>query len=221
MKAFEIVQLVGISIALIVGVIVFLVVFFRGMSWLDHWIKNRNDSGLNRSGGKGRKRPRRSVSSDWDSFVRDPKSVRTEVRKLSPSKMPPSIPKHLPTKTATTELRSDLTANVQTLASGTPPGSEAVAVDESATKGLRTATEVFADGPELVSKSVNRIATVFLVSGETMERVAFCSRDRVKKICERLGFEGVVFENDEGQIWVVRESNIKLVTWKTSQASMS
>lgn len=220
MEAFEIVQLVGASIALVVGVIVFLVVFFRGMSWLDHWIKNRNDAGLNRPGGKRRKRPTRSISSDWDSFVREPKSVRTDVQNLSPSKLPKSIPKHLPTEKASTELGNDLTAHVHALATGAPPA-EPVTVDESFAAGLRTATDVSADGSESVTKSANRIATVHLVSGETMERVAFCSRDRVKKICERLGFEGVVFENDEGQIWVVRESNIKLVTWKTSQVSVS
>ena len=34
MEAFEIVRLVGASIALVVAAIVFLVVFFRGISWL-------------------------------------------------------------------------------------------------------------------------------------------------------------------------------------------
>ena len=132
MEAFEIVQLVGASIALVVGVIVFLVVFFRGMSWLDHWIKNRNDAGLKRPGGKRRKRPKRSVSSDWDSFVGEPKSITTEMRKLSPSKFPDSIPKHLSTEKASAELRNDPAAHVQALDSSAPP-SESIAVDKLVT----------------------------------------------------------------------------------------
>jgi len=58
------------------------------------------------------------------------------------------------------------------------------------------------------------MATVQLISGETIERVSFCSKEKAIKICEGLGFTGIVLENDDGQISVVRESNIKLVTWE-------
>ena len=41
MDAFEIVRLVGASVAIVVGAIVFLVLFFRCMAWTDSWIKHR------------------------------------------------------------------------------------------------------------------------------------------------------------------------------------
>jgi hypothetical protein len=46
MDAFEIVRLVGASVAIVVGAIVFLVLFFRCMAWTDSWIKHR--TGWNR-----------------------------------------------------------------------------------------------------------------------------------------------------------------------------
>ncbi len=220
MDAFEIVRLVGAFVALVVGAIVFLVVFFKGMSWLDRWIKIRSDAGLNRPEGKRRKKPRRPSSSDWDSFVREPKSVRTEVRKLSPSKMQASQSKTLPSDEVTGKLDNNLTAPLQTLASSAPP-IEPVAMVNAGAADSHMEVDLSSEGSESVTNSVNRIATVHLLSGETMDRVAFCARDRVKKICDRLGFEGVVFENDEGQIWVVRESNIKMVTWKTNQPALT
>ena len=61
-----------------------------------------------------------------------------------------------------------------------------------------------------------RIATVQLISGESIENVSFCARDKARLICEGLGFEGIVLENDDGRICVVRESNIKMVTWNRS-----
>ncbi len=220
MEAFEIVRLVGASIALVVGAIVFLVVFFRSMSWLDHWIKNRNDAGPSRPAGKRRKRPRRFIASDWDSLVREPKFVTTEMQKLSPNNMSGSQPKTLPFDKVTTKLHHDLKAPAQTLASGALP-SASVAVDNFGAADRHIEADATPECSDSVTKSANRIATIHLVSGETMERVAFCSRDRVRKICDRIGFEGVVFENDEGQIWVVRESNIQMVTWKTSQAALT
>lgn len=41
MDAFDIVRLVSVYVALILGAIVFLVLFFRGMAWIDSWIKQR------------------------------------------------------------------------------------------------------------------------------------------------------------------------------------
>jgi len=49
----------------------------------------------------------------------------------------------------------------------------------------------------------HRIAMVQLISGETIERVSFCSKEKELKICEELGFSGIVLENDDGQIRVV------------------
>jgi len=39
MDAFDIVRLVSVYVALILGAIVFLVLFFRGKAWIDSWIK--------------------------------------------------------------------------------------------------------------------------------------------------------------------------------------
>ena len=44
---------------------------------------------------------------------------------------------------------------------------------------------------------------IALILGATIERVAFCSKDKAHKIRDGLGFEDVV-----------RADNIKMVTWK-------
>lgn len=43
MDAFDIVRLVAACVALVLGAIVFLVLFFRGMAWIDHWLKVRRE----------------------------------------------------------------------------------------------------------------------------------------------------------------------------------
>ena len=48
MDAFAIVRLLGACIAMILGAIVFMVLFFRGMSWIDRWIKMRHETDLSR-----------------------------------------------------------------------------------------------------------------------------------------------------------------------------
>lgn len=43
MDAFDIVRLVAACVALVLGAIVFLVLFFRGMAWIDDWLKVRRE----------------------------------------------------------------------------------------------------------------------------------------------------------------------------------
>ncbi len=174
MEAFEIVRLVGESIALILGAIVFLVFFFRSMSWIDCWIKRQNETNLNRPSKRRHDGPRRPRSSDLESRIRQRQSTNAVMRTALIGKEPIS---HLGN-----------------------PSSEPVAVANAES--------------EPAAKSVNRIVTVHLLSGETIDRVAICSKDKANTICEELGFEGVAFEHDDGQICVVGENNIKMVTWK-------
>lgn len=57
MTAFDILRLIGASVAMILGAIVFLVIFFRGMAWMDAWIKRRSQTDLRRpSQGRGTKK---------------------------------------------------------------------------------------------------------------------------------------------------------------------
>ncbi len=211
MEAFDIVRLLGACVALILGAIVFMVLFFRGMSWLDRWIKMRNETDLSRPRGRRNKSSKRPRTSEWDALVKERPPTISHVRKEFPVKKP--IPK---TWDQTFERKVSKhsvngRARVHALVSESPAAESSIT---PASITLLSEAAALSEEKECVSKSVSRIATVHLLSGETIERVAFCSKDRASKICDGLGFEGIVFENDEGQICVVRENNIKMVTWK-------
>ena len=224
MEAFEIVRLLGACIALILGAIVFMVLFFRGMSWIDRWIKMRNETDLSRPQGRRSKRSKRPRTSEWDSLVKErPPSISQEPKEF-PVKKP--IPKNWDQTSERIVSKHSVNGRAHALVSESPPAESSItpasfnpasitpASITPAPTTLLSETAALSDEKECVSKSVSRIATVHLLSGETIERVAFCSKDKASKICDGLGFEGIVFENDEGQICVVRENNLKMVTWK-------
>ena len=50
-SAFEILQIVNASVGIVIGAIMFLVLFFRGMAWMDGWIKTRSATDLRRRTG--------------------------------------------------------------------------------------------------------------------------------------------------------------------------
>ncbi len=211
MEAFDIVRLLGACVALILGAIVFMVLFFRGMSWIDRWIKVRNETDFSRPRGRRNKSPKRPKTSEGDSLVEKRSTTISHVRKEFPVKKP--IPK-------TWDQTSERKARMHSINGRTRVHafvSESPAAEPSITPASTTLlleTAALSDEKECVSKSFSRIATIHLLRGETIERVAFYSKDQASKICVGLGFEGIVFENDEGQICVVRENKIKMVTWK-------
>jgi uncharacterized iron-regulated membrane protein len=209
MGAFDIVRLVGACIALILGAIVFLVVFFRGMSWLDSWIKNRTKTDLGRTQGKRTSKRRSKIASNRS------KSLKAESLSL-PMRNESMPQRHVREQLAIPQSRMPRLMKTSSAATS----DSQIAIQEQAASevssfiDLPTKTVETLEEQEPISKTPSRIATVHLLSGETIERVAFCSKERAKSICEGLGFVGVVLENDEGQICVVRENNIKMVIWK-------
>ena len=215
MDAFEIVRLAGLCIALVLGAIVFLVVFFRGMSWLDRWIKKRNESDQRSPRRRNGNRPRRPKSSDWDSLIRQRPSDSPRDQLLG--NHPISQVRNQPSEQLVQERLANRRARAQGLAFNGSKSEPVAIADTIPANTVQTDVrpQVAASAElESVTKPINRIATVHLLSGETIERVAFSSKEKANKICDGLGFEGVVFENDDGQIFVVRENNIKMVTWK-------
>ena len=191
-----------------------MVLFFRGMSWMDRWIKMRNETDLSRQRGRRNKSSKRPRTSEWDSLVKERPSTGSHVRKEFPLKKP--IPKNWDqtSERKASEHSVNGRARMQALVSESPTAESAIT---TATATLLSEATAPSEGEECAIKSVSRIATVHLLSGETIERVAFCSKDKASKICDGLGFEGIVLENDEGQICVVRENNIKMVTWKAGR----
>ncbi len=202
MSVYEIVKLVGTCVGLILGAIVSFVLFFRGMAWIDLWVKYKTGAEPSRT--KVRSKKGRNGAGGSPQRLRDDSNL-------------------IPDRTARRQHRNGVVreqlVNRKTRFHGRSHDSQLTFEDaatdlqsaESQTKALDIAA---VSEPE--AKTPNRIATVLLLSGETIERVSFCSKEKAQKICEGLGFTGIVLENDDGQISVVRESNIKLVSWKIS-----
>ena len=212
MGAFDVIKLIGACIAFVIGAIVFLVVFFRSMSWMDSWIKKRNETDFSRTQRKRTgKRRSKSASTRSESLTAESLSLRNNAMPL----------RHVREQLAVQQARMPRLMTASSTAMAAPPNvtqgqtpqeqaaSEVSHIIDLPTKAVETNEEL-----EPISKTPSRIATVHLLSGETIERVAFCSKERAKSICDGLGFEGIVLENDEGQICVVRENNIKMVMWK-------
>lgn len=212
MGAFDVIKLIGACIAFVIGAIVFLVVFFRSMSWMDSWIKKRNETDFSRTQRKRTgKRRSKSASTRSESLTAESLSLRNNAMPL----------RHVREQLAVQQARMPRLMTASSTAMAAPPNvtqgqtpqeqaaSEVSHIIDLPTKAVETNEEL-----EPISKTPSRIATVHLLSGETIERVAFCSKERAQSICDGLGFEGIVLENDEGQICVVRENNIKMVMWK-------
>ena len=212
MGAFDVIKLIGACIAFVIGAIVFLVVFFRSMSWMDSWIKKRNETDFSRTQRKRTgKRRSKSASTRSESLTAESLSLRNNSMPL----------RHVREQLAVQQARMPRLMTASSTAMAAPPNvtqgqtpqeqaaSEVSHIIDLPTKAVETNEEL-----EPISKTPSRIATVHLLSGETIERVAFCSKERAQSICDGLGFEGIVLENDEGQICVVRENNIKMVMWK-------
>ncbi len=235
MDAYKAIQLVGACLAMIVGTLVFLVVFFRSMSWIDHWIKGRNGLDVRRRRGKGKRTndPNRQVANERVNQGRKQPTATLGTRKAFPSRDP--IPSQgskfasrlneekpsngrgpiQPLLTVATASESHaLSTSVSTVASTVDLIADSIGVASLQSKEPLGDMEVLKEEAGHAVKTVRRIATVHLLSGETIERVGFCSNSKASKICEGLGFEGIVFEGEDGQISVVRECNIKMVTWK-------
>ena len=148
------------------------------MSWLDGWIKKRNGTDIARSQRK-RKSRRNSPGA----------STRSESRE---AEHPPrrQVREHLTVRQARLpRLVSGFPASMPTSKIATPdPAKREVPPIDLETKAVEAKEE---SEPPL--KVPSRIATVHLLSGETIERVAFCVKEKAKSICEGLGFDGIDF----------------------------
>jgi len=66
MSVYEIVKLVGTCVGLILGAIVFFVVFFRSMAWIDLWVKFKTGAERIRPRGAAKKRTRRGLRTRFE-----------------------------------------------------------------------------------------------------------------------------------------------------------
>ena len=222
MGVFDVIKLIGACVAFIVGTIVFMVFFFRGMSWIDIWVTGRREID------EKRRKARRAKDTKHALRIQEQQALALEVRKPLPAKDPFARRQENTPNSATSLPWSNGIGSVHiSKRTSMPPVSQPDAVADQLESGSGKALKAMSSQPESSaasggakaeagrsSKAVSRIATVHLLSGETIERVAFCPKDKASKICEGLGFEGIVLEDSEGHICVVRESNIKMVTWK-------
>jgi hypothetical protein len=208
MSVYEIVKLVGTCVGLILGAIVSFVLFFRVMAWIDLWVKYKTGAERSRPKVKSKK----SRIGPGDSTPQQ-----SDESKSHSSTMPQLIHDRSGHSQHQNRVVREQLANRQPRPynrsnDATPACEVSTAYLEGSEQRSKALDIVAVSEPE--TKTSNRIATVQLLSGETIERVSFCSKEKAAKICEGLGFTGIVLENDEGQISVIRESNIKLVTWK-------
>ena len=213
MNVYEVVKLVGTCVGLILGAIVSFVLFFRVMAWIDLWVKYK--TGVERSRPKVRSKKSQIGAGDSNPRQNDERQAIPPVPQLIHDRMVTSQPLNRVVR----EQLANRKPRPHSRSNDAAPALEDSAADTQTSESqseVRSKSLDIATISEPETKTPNRIATVQLLSGETIERVSFCSKEKAAKICEGLGFTGIVLENDEGQISVIRESNIKLVTWKVS-----
>ena len=211
MSVYEIVKLVGTCVGLILGAIVFFALFFRSMAWVDLWIKYK--TGFERTGSTSPAHGNRNEERRSAVRLSSGKLKMSKAQGLQPDRKARSEQRNgvIREQLANRKIRS--LASLEEVQSSDESSCENSEIDLHG-QGTPAKSIENASIGELASKTPSRIANVHLMSGETIERVSFCSKEKAQKICEGLGFTGIVLENDDGQINVVRESNIKLVTWK-------
>jgi hypothetical protein len=192
MPAFEILQLVAASILMILGAIVFLVVFFRGMGWLDAWMKSRPATN---EGARGRtvslERPRRA------------KRRRSRKSSLNTVSSPARQRMAMLNAVQNNGSRAIQTEVAQANAAGNncAEGSSSCLVKRYATVHLLSG--------EIIPR-------VQIASQETMDQ-AF----QEMGIGQGQISDSMVFEDEDQRLLIVRSSNIKMLTWAREPGSSS
>ena len=190
MTAYDILGLVGAAVGIVIASIVFLVVFFRTMSWLDLWVKGRSQVEA-----KPKITPTRPIKRR--------RRITTVQRPLAALKTPSSSTKSVESV--------PISKAEETIV---PTNSESVVHDVSV---LQSVTDVVT--PDSKPKCTRPRATVHLVSGEMVPGVSVLTKDHAEQMLNELGLEtslalgAVLFADDDGRVFLVRSQNIKMLSW--------
>ena len=179
MEAFDIVRLVAACVALVLGAIVFLVLFFRSMAWIDRWLKRPGTSNVRRI-----------------------KQVRSPGAK---SRSVLDVPnRELPVQKKSTRSRRSLSASNHLMKKDAEPNTGRT-VQRAASPIAKRAS-----------------ASIQLQCGQIVEPVYLLESMEALKICEGLGLRGdgsVVGYGKQGEIVIIREGNIKMITIQSAEPS--
>ena len=179
MDAFDIVRLVAACVALVLGAIVFLVLFFRAIAWVDRWLKRSGSATVRR------KKQVRSPGSNSRTVLDVP------IRKI-------------PVQKTSARSKRSLSASNHLMKTDVEP---------SMVRTLQRAVEPTAK---------KAAASIHLQCGQIVEPVYLVQSMEALKICEGLGLRGdgsVVGYGKQGEILIIREGNIKMITIQSDAAS--
>jgi hypothetical protein len=190
MTAFDILGLVGAAVGIVIATIVFLVVFFRSMAWLDLWIKGRSQIAVKQK-------------------ITPPSPIKRR-RRITNVQRPLAALKSTSASTKSADTQS-VSKVEETIVSASAPGTtHDVTV-------LQSVSDIIM--PDSKVQSARPRATVHLVSGEMVSGVSVLSKDHAERMLSELGLETsmsvgtVLFEDDGGRVFLVRSQNIKMLSW--------
>lgn len=179
MDAFDIVRLVAACVALVLGAIVFLALFFRAMAWIDRWLKRPRTSNVRR------KKQVRGSGSNSRTVLDVP------IRKI-------------PVQKTSARSKRSLSASNHLMKNGVQPNT------------VRTRQRA-------VTHAAKRsAASIHLQCGQIVEPVCIIESTEALKICDGLGLRddsSVVGYGKQGEIVIIREGNIKMITIQSDPAS--
>ncbi len=179
MEAFDIVRLIAACVALVLGAIVFLVLFFRSMAWIDRWLKRRGTSNVRR--------------------IKQVRSPGTKSRSVF------EFPnREIPAQKKSARSRSSLSASNHFIRK------------DAELNAFRTVQRAAS------SNSKRSVASIHLQCGQIVEPVYLVESLEALKICDGLGLRGdssIVGYGKKGQIVIIREGNIKMITIQSDAAS--
>lgn len=179
MEAFDIVRLIAACVALVLGAIVFLVLFFRSMAWIDRWLKRPGTSNVRR--------------------IKQVRSPGTKSRSVL------DVPnREIPVQKKSTRSRRSLSASNHLMKKDAEP--------KTARTVQRSASPI----------SKRAAASIHLQCGQIVEPIYLVESMEALKICDGLGLPGdgsVVGYGKQGEIVIIREGNIKMITIQSDAAS--
>jgi hypothetical protein len=213
MGAFEILKLVGASVAIIVAAIVFLVIFFRGMAWMDGWVKKRTSTDLSPEPSRRSQRGLATQKKQRNASLNLKRSGRASSTNDLPMASLPERSRQVARESIAKQRQRHQQSKNTTTAIPT---------------GLRS-SQSLSSNPSIpiedrLPSESRRLVSILLVSGESIEDATLLTKPEADQLIAEIGFSGdsiLVARKQNGDTFLIRNENVRLITMDGSGRSLA
>jgi len=222
MNPFDIVSLVAAVVAIIVGAIVFLVLFFRCMSWIDVWMRGQNQTASQSKSARRRRKAGRPAVKPTPLLAErarltDPQKTVKTIRPnlVSQNGRAGSFEEEQPVVRSARAFLTERRASLDRLGANMEPPHNGIP------RSVNVADELAEECGDTEATNANsgRTVSIHLLTGEIFSPAILHSQQDTERMRLESGMDDAIVFEVEGQQWVaVHPNNIKMVTWHSNCA---